>query len=333
LRFNIREWTLSHLYEIRDKINFPVYQRGIVWDEEKRRLLVDSIFRGIDIPKLYLLKTPDGEWDCIDGHQRIQTIVDFFDGGFEYNGQKFKELTETDKAIFENYKLTITEVEEEEEKALDEDVRLLFKRLNLGVALNAGEKLNAIKSNMGEFVKKMKAHPFIEHARIPSRRFAKEQVCAQICNNSSFINKTGEFRNSKYEDLENLYRAYEDFDLESDTASNIMGVLDKLNDIFGEEAREITNRASVVSIYLMVEDMIINNELDGKEETVKVFYVRFLNKLREEVGLGIDATSHFLISYQSRVIQAADSRTSIAERHDKLKFAFEHFQETGDIIR
>lgn len=333
MRFNIREWTLSHLYEIRDKINFPVYQRGIVWDEKTRRLLVDSIFRGIDIPKLYLLKTPDGEWDCIDGHQRIQTIVDFFDGGLEYNGQKFKELSETDKAIFENYKLTITEVEEEEEKTLDEDVRLLFKRLNLGVALNAGEKLNAIKSKMGDFVKSMRDHPFIKNTSITPRRFAKEQVCAQICNNSSFINKTDEFKNSKYEDLENLYRAYAEFDLESDTATIIMHVLDKLNDIFGEEAREITNRASVVSIYLMVEEMIENNELDGKEGTVKAFYLRFLNELRDEVRLGIDATSRFLISYQSRVIQAADSRTSVAERHDKLKFAFEHFQKMGETIR
>jgi uncharacterized protein with ParB-like and HNH nuclease domain len=329
LRFTVREWPLLYLYKIRNKISFPVYQRGLVWDTEKKRLLVDSIFRGIDIPKLYLQKTGGEEWDCIDGHQRIQAIVGFFDGEFKYEERTFEELGEAEKRIFEDYKLTITEVDEISE----EEVRLLFTRLQLGVPLNAGEKLNAIKSKMGEFVKRMKDYPFIKNTSIPSRRFAKEQVCAQICNNSSFINKTGAFRNSKYEDLENLYRAYANFDLKSDTASNITHVIDKLNDIFGEEAREITNRASVVSIYLMVEEMIINNELDGKEGTVKGFYVRFLNELREEVGLGIDATSHFLISYQSRVIQAADSRTSVAERHDKLKFAFEHFQKTGDTIR
>jgi hypothetical protein len=328
LRFTVREWPLLYLYKIRNKISFPVYQRGLVWDTEKKRLLVDSIFRGIDIPKLYLQKTGGEEWDCIDGHQRIQAIVGFFDGEFEYEEQTFERLSEVEKRIFEDYKLTITEVDEINE----EEVRLLFTRLQLGVPLNAGEKLNAIKSKMGEFVKKMKDHPFINNTSIPSRRFAKEQVCAQICNNSRFINRTDVFRNSKYEDLENLYRAYAEFDLESDTAINIMHVLDKLNDIFGEVAREITNRASVVSLYLMVEEMIINNELEGKEETVKAFYVRFLNELREEVRLGIEATSHFLISYQSRVIQAADSRTSIAERHDKLKFAFEHFQKTGDIV-
>ena len=68
---------------------------------------------------------------------------------------------------------------------------------------------------MGEFVKVMVKRPFIERINIPSRRFAKEQVCAQICNNSSFINKTNEFRNSRIcQDLEVLYRVNKDFDLE-----------------------------------------------------------------------------------------------------------------------
>lgn len=329
LKFTVREWPLLYLYKIRNKISFPVYQRGLVWDTEKKRLLVDSIFKGIDIPKLYLQKTGDEEWDCIDGHQRILAIVGFFDGEFQYDERTFEELGESDKRIFEEYKLTITEVDE----ITEEEVRLLFTRLQLGVPLNAGEKLNAIKSNMGEFVKRMKGHPFVENISIPTRRFAKEQVCAQICNNSSFINKTGEFRSSKYEDLENLYRAYADFDLESDTTKNIMYVLDTLNEIFGDEATEITNRASVVSIYFMVEEMVVGGELEGKESLIRDFYVQFLNEIREEARLGIDATSRFLLSYQSRIIQAADSKISIAERHDKLKFAFDHYMETGEIIR
>jgi hypothetical protein len=299
----------------------------LIWDEGKKRLLVDSIFRGIDIPKLYLQKTGEEEWDCIDGHQRIQAIVGFFDGEFEYEQQIFEELTTERKTIFEDYKLTITEVEE----ITEEEVRLLFTRLQLGVPLNAGEKLNAIRSNLGEFVKLMKAHPFLQNVSIPTRRFAKEQVCAQICNNSRFINRTGEFRNSKYEDLENLYRAYVDFDLESDSAKNIMHVLDMLHNILVEYGREITNRASVVSIYLLVEELIINNQLDEKQDAIRNFYAMFLHDVREEVRLGLDATSRFLLSYQSRVIQAADSKSSITDRHNKLKLAFEHYLETGEI--
>lgn len=329
MKFAVREWALLYLYKVRNRINFPVYQRGLVWDEEKKRLLVDSIFRGIDIPKLYLQKTGEEEWDCIDGHQRIQTIVGFFDGEFEYKRQKFEELSPNDKTTFKDYKLTITEVDE----ITEEEVRLLFTRLQLGVPLNAGEKLNAIRSNMGEFVKRMKDHPFIGNISIPTRRFAKEQVCAQICNNSSFINRTGEFRNSKYEDLENLYRAYVDFDLDSDVAKNVFHILDTLEHIFGEQANEITNRASVVSIYLVVEELVMNSQLTGKETAIKEFYVGFMHDVREEARLGIDATSRFLLSYESRILQAADSKASIAERQDKLKYAFEHYLRTGEIIR
>ena len=329
MKFNVREWPLLYLYKIRNKINFPVYQRGLVWDEEKKRLLVDSIFRGIDIPKLYMQKIADEEWDCIDGHQRIQAIIGFFDREFEYQRQTFEELTQEEKQTFEEYKLTITEVDE----ITEDEVRLLFTRLQLGVPLNAGEKLNAIRSNMGEFVKRMKEHVFIRNISIPTRRFAKEQVCAQICNNSSFVNRTGGFRNSKYEDLENLYRAYVDFDLASPEARGIMGILERLHGIFGDQATEITNRASAVSIYLIVEELVNNNELGGKEVAVKDFYIRFLSNVREEARLGIDATSRFLLSYQSRILQAADSKSSVTTRHDTLRLALQHYLETEEIMR
>ncbi|MDH4366836.1 MAG: DUF262 domain-containing protein [Dehalococcoidia bacterium] len=332
MKFEVKEWELIDLYKRRNRINFPIYQRGEVWSEEKQRLLVDSILRGIDIPKLYLqyFKGDDDyeEWDCIDGHQRIKAIIGFFDGEFEYQGETFDSLSNDDRDTFEHYKLTIAEVTEIDE----EEVRLLFQRLQLGVPLNSGEKLNSILSDMGKFVTKMTEHPFLKNVSIPTRRFAKEQVCAQICNNSAFINKTKFFRNSKYEDLENLYRAYKDFSLESVEAKQIMSVLDRLDTIFSYKAGEITNRASVVSIYLMVEEMILKGSIDGKEGAIKDFYLKFLDRLREEARAGIDATDRFLLAYHSRVIQAADSKTSIAERHDRLKEAFQQYLKSGEII-
>ena len=333
MKFTVKEWKLIELYMKRNQIQFPVYQRHEIWSEGKNSLLVDSIFRGIDIPKLYFQYRVNSEgnkeWDCIDGHQRIKAIVGYFDDDFKWEGYKFNELSADKKIIYEDYKLTIAEVTDIDE----EEVRLLFRRLQLGIPLNSGENLNAILSNMGEFVKVMVECPFIVGINIPSRRFAKEQVCAQICNNSSFINKTDVFRNSKYEDLEVLYRVNKDFDLESDSAKSIFGVLDLLDEIFGVRTAEITNRASAVSIYLMVEEMLLNGELHGKEEIVRDFYLEFLSKLRDEVRLGIDATSRFLLLYQSRIIQAADSRTAIAERHDRLKEAFQYYLGSGNIIQ
>lgn len=315
------------MYERRNQINFPVFQRGIVWSEQKMALLIDSILRGIDIPKLYLQKT-EGGWDCIDGHQRIRAIVGFFDEEFTYEGRTFGRLTDAQKETIEDYKLTITEVEEID----DEEVRLLFTRLQLGIPLNSGERLNAIKSNMGEFVKIMVRKPFFVNVSIPQRRFAKEQVCAQICNNSIVINKAADFQGSKYEDLEILYRAYKDFKLDSEEAKWILSLLDKLHEIFSHEAARIRNRASIVSIYLLVEELVSKGHLEGKEKILKTFYLNFLEALQKEVRLGIDAENRFLINYQSRIIQAADSKASIKERHEKLKEALDFYLKNGKII-
>ena len=325
----MREWTLLELYTMRDRISFPVYQRGLVWDDQKKRYLIDSIMRGIDIPKLYMELRDGDEWDCIDGHQRIEAILGYFDGAYEYEGRTFEDLSEKGKATFEDYKLSISEVHEIDE----EEIRLLFTRLQLGVPLNSGERLNAIKSNLGDFVKSMARHPFIRRASIPSRRFAKEQVCAQICNNSRCLNHSQDFRNSKYEDLEILYRSKADFDLTGNEAIGISQELDTLEGIFGSSASQITNRASVVSIFMWVEELSAQGELDGREEEIKSFYLRFLRAVREEARAGLEATSHFLLSYQSRINQGADTKVAVRERHRMIKEAFEHYVTAGDIIR
>ena len=269
------------------------------------------------------------EWDCIDGHQRIEAILGFFDGAYEYQGSTFEDLLENAKAAFETYKLTISEVHEIDE----EEIRLLFTRLQLGVPLNSGERLNAIKSNLGDFVKSITGHPFIGRVSIPSRRFAKEQVCAQICNNSRYLNHSQDFRNSKYEDLEILYRSKADFDLTGNEATGINQELNNLDDIFGRSASRITNRASVVSIFMWVEELSEQGELRGKEEAIKSFYLRFLEAVRDEARAGLDATSRFLLSYQSRINQAADTKVAVRERHRMIKEAFEHYVVTGDIMR
>lgn len=327
MKSRIIQWPLDLLYKRRNQINFPVYQRGDVWFEEKKILLIESIFMGMDIPKLYLFKTEDG-WDCIDGQQRIKSIIGFFDGEFAYNNCTFHKLTHSKKDQFENYELTVVEYTD----IKDEEVRQLFVRLQLGAPANSGEKLNAINSNMGEFVKLIVKEPFMHNVGIPIRRFAKQQVCAQICNNSMFINKPGDFKNSKYEDLAALYRAYKDFNTNSKEAKGIIEVLKHLNDIFGVDASDIRNRASVVSIYLFVEEIYIQGKLSDKESLIRKFYLEFMKSLKKESRLGVEFNNKFLVRYQSNIIQGADSKNSIEFRHEKLKEAFDYYIKHKKII-
>ena len=81
-------WTPDIAYKMKGKIDpKPQYQRGSVWTRKQKQLLMDSILRGMDIPKLYLRAIgEDGNrgytLEVVDGQQRLRAIWEFFDGEY-----------------------------------------------------------------------------------------------------------------------------------------------------------------------------------------------------------------------------------------------------------
>ena len=74
-------WAVVSANAFQEDINpKPPYQRGPVWSVNHQQLIVDSILRDYDIPKLYLraVKDSDYTWEVIDGQQRLRAIWDFF---------------------------------------------------------------------------------------------------------------------------------------------------------------------------------------------------------------------------------------------------------------
>lgn len=64
-----------------------------------------------------------------------------------------------------------------------EEFNLQFTRLNLGAIINSGEKLNAMVGDLRDecFTNQgIGQHAFLDKIKIPTRRFAKEGVAAQI---------------------------------------------------------------------------------------------------------------------------------------------------------
>jgi len=91
----------------------PVYQRGNVWSQDDKVLLIDSIFKNIDIGKFTIIKRPFKEnnqtYEILDGKQRVITILEFFEDRFEYFGLKFSELHWRDQNHFEDYSISYSE--------------------------------------------------------------------------------------------------------------------------------------------------------------------------------------------------------------------------------
>ncbi|MBP9812148.1 DUF262 domain-containing protein [Candidatus Gracilibacteria bacterium] len=65
-------------YIRRKKIELqPIFQRTYVWNDEKAAGLIDSIWKGLPIPQIFLLQKEDGKSLVIDGQQRLTSISRF----------------------------------------------------------------------------------------------------------------------------------------------------------------------------------------------------------------------------------------------------------------
>lgn len=94
----------------------PEYQRGNVWTLEQKILLIDSIFKNVDIGKFTIIRRPFREkqehyYEVLDGKQRITAIAEFFEGRFTYKGLKYRELHWKDQIHFKNYAVSYAEIE------------------------------------------------------------------------------------------------------------------------------------------------------------------------------------------------------------------------------
>ena len=130
------------------KINLqPSYQRGAVWSKPQKQLLIDSILRDLDIPKIYLREIDDDTFDeeAVDGQQRLTAIYEFYNDKFALSknaddldeshvirSKKFSALHEDAKDIFEAYELTVVLLRQSSEEEVEE----MFLRLQNGTTLS-----------------------------------------------------------------------------------------------------------------------------------------------------------------------------------------------------
>ena len=111
----------------------PDYQRDYVWGLSDKQLLIDSIFNNIDIGKFAFIHLDYKKWDeagygyeILDGKQRLNAIIEFYENRFPYKGVYYNDLSGRDKRIFKNHSIVQGEVSETERK----DVLKYFLMLN-----------------------------------------------------------------------------------------------------------------------------------------------------------------------------------------------------------
>src|SRR5262245_40307540 len=60
----------------------PEYQRRLVWDRKKKSLFVESMLMNVPIPPVFLYEIDLNRYEVMDGQQRLNAILEFYDNQF-----------------------------------------------------------------------------------------------------------------------------------------------------------------------------------------------------------------------------------------------------------
>ena len=118
------------------------YQRKLVWSIEEKRDFVDFLIRGFPVPLILFAETQDEfgkRFEIIDGMQRLNAIVAFIEGEFDYEDSYFDLNTMAEsKQLLDAGSLT------QSQPALDRGVCTRFASYYLAVSVYAFEQTSDV---------------------------------------------------------------------------------------------------------------------------------------------------------------------------------------------
>lgn len=109
----------------------PPYQREFIYKDQQRNAVIDTVIKNFPLNTIYWAVREDGNFEVIDGQQRILSISQYINGDFSIDGIGFNNLTEDKQDKIYNYKLSVYFCSGSESEKLD-----WFETINI-----AGEKL------------------------------------------------------------------------------------------------------------------------------------------------------------------------------------------------
>ena len=261
----------------------PDYQRNPVWQIEKKQLLIDSILRGYDIPKIYLRTLEKGnvfDHQVVDGQQRLRAIWDFCENQFplgnesvdfdalpNLDGKFFCDLTKDQQDIILSFNLTIADISD----AGEEEIRELFLRLQEGESLKPPEKRNAMIGNMRNFVQEISQLPIFAKTTQKNDRFQHADYAAHIV----AIELAGGPTDVKAADLKRIYETNQNFNEAGPEAKKIKKVLNFLDKAFPEVCPDLKIKWGFVDLYLLVSRCLDVYDISARQTDFNKFYISF----------------------------------------------------------
>lgn len=322
----------------------PAFQRNLVWNQEQKSYLVDSILRNFPIPEVYIQieDAPDGDDDLmivVDGQQRISTCVEFMRGKLrlsgnelsaQWKGRTFAELPEELQNRFSRYRFLVRELPRLE----DTQIREIFRRLNRVVEPLTPQELRhaAYSGAYINLIEAVAAHPVLQDLRVFSandfRRRGNDEHMAEIIH----AHVSGAFPNKK----EGLDEGFRYFHLhgfpetkERDVKRRFGRVFPTLESVAGViRSTRFRNKSDFYSLVVFLlsraESLPLPREGEAELGRSLASLSERIDTFRQEALAGEDieaetAEDSLALKYMRAVERAASDRLSRVRRDDVLR--------------
>lgn len=254
---DFREWSEAGVL-----ILTPRFQRRSVWSDKARSYLVDTVLRGLPMPKVFMRQEIDDAGrtmrEIVDGQQRIRTVLSYLQNGFavmhvhggsEFGGRYYDNLDSEVRRAFLQYEFAVDLLI----GADGPDILDVFARLNTyGVRLNRQELINA--KYFGYFKTTVyrlgyEFYRFWVDTGILSEQDIARMLEAELTS-ELIISMLSGIRARK--DVEGYYRKYDDeFPMQATIVDRFKHCMDVIGEIMGDRlsASNFSSRHLFYSLY------------------------------------------------------------------------------------
>ena len=201
----------------------------------------------------------------------------------------------------------------------------------LGAIINSGEKLNAMVGELRDICfHELAQNRLLASIDIPTRRFAREQLAAQIVaqviaiEQARAADRDREFARVRHMDLQKLFKDNTHVSPETRTwVEEVEQVMNLLADQ-SESLPVLRSRAIVLSLVLLAYEEEVSTPAEA--EQLALFAAQFVGHLRRQVselasGRGVDESYRYLLEFQKHLTQASVEKPAVKARAECLETA------------
>ncbi len=309
------------------------YQRRAVWSEKAKSYLLDTMLRGLPLPKIFMrydvdLNTKKSIREIVDGQQRIRAILSYLEDGFsvmkvhnkKYGGKYFSELDEAIRKQIWEFKISVDLLKTDNET----DILDIFARLNTyTVTLNKQELINS--KYFGAFKQVVYSLGFsykdfwVNHKILTDRqvsRMGEAELTSELI--IQIIHGIDDRKN-----LEKYYKQYDDeFSAEDDVRNTFHEVIELILELYGESLGQ--SNFSKIPLFYTLFGVINKIHIQGMTKKSNLSKLKSaLSEVDSILGMGAEEVSKEHFSFYDASTKHVTDYKARRIRHDFIyKFIY-----------